>query len=541
MTRAVCHLERADRGCRIISARFVTSEIDERWTSSRLADATAEASLLDAAEAARWVRDRVASLPGRRLDAVCVDADGSVCTWLTAPSSEHSVVVAAFSQGQDTLVGGGAEVNGQAGALSLEATAVQAIADVPGGGASRWSRRGATVTTGRRLAVLALPDAAVRVFLDELDAHGMSPQRVESLWHAMARAWDAVATGEAPGPKADRVVAENQRTTAVVLIDPRGMLCWCWSRGGRLLTGGTIRIGHVEGDEGGVCVESSDVGRLTTDWLAWSAQLGAAPDRVVCVTPGLNGSSGLDDGGLGRALSSVWPGAGVDMVVHDDPVGATLRRLARMDGSSIPETGATTLLPLTRRPARAHRAMHVWAAVAIVAVSCVLAALGIRADRAAGELAAAAVTLGQETRKEVEPIDAQIAASPLMVRELRSLVEQMEQRVARPDSGAVSRPIMQELLTVAMILSGFTEAGVEVEMMDINLVAGRVDVLVPQTAEGTFAAEQLERSLQAVRSSLAWQGRFGTATVGGAMGPRNRYTLTGVWREVSPSAGEGGR
>lgn len=526
-----------------MSARLVAGEVDEVWVASRLNDATAQAGMLDAAEAAAWVRDRMAALPGRRLDAVCVDADGSACTWLTAPSSEHSVVVAAMAQGRDALLTGGGTGDGAtADAFELEACAVQAVDQTPA--QSAWTSRkpagAAQGATGRRLAVLVVPDAVVRVFLDELDGHRIAPRTVESLWHGLSRAWDPAAGGSATtGPRADRVVAESQHPTAVVLVDPRGRLSWSWSRAGVLLTGGGMRLAHAEtplDDEPTARVHRDDVARLTTDWLSWAAQLGAAPTRITCVAPPLaiDSDDTLDAAGLGRSLAAAWPSAGLDMVVHEDPIGATLRRLA---GASVGDhaAGAPSMLPLTRRPARVHRAMHIWLAVAIVAVAAVFAALGIRLDRSASRLSSAAETIRQETRSEVEAIDPQIAASPLMMRELQIAVDEARTRVDRTASPVATKPVMQELLTVAMILSGFADAGVEVEKIDINHIAGRMDVLVPQTSEGTFAAEQLEQSLRAVRAALAWQGRFATGNVGGVGGARNRYQLMGTWREVAPT------
>ena len=543
MSHAVCYLERADRGCRIVSARLVAGEVDEVWVASRLNDTTAQAGLLDATDAAAWVRDRMAALPGRRLDAVCVDADGSACTWLTAPSNEHSVVVAALAQGRDALLtGGGSGEEATADAFALEACAVQAVDQTPSPNA--WTSRKASAAsagaTGRRLAVLVVPDSVIRVFLDELDGHRIAPRTVESLWHGLSRAWDPSADAvPASGPRADRVVAESQHPTAVVLVDPRGRLSWSWSRGGDLLTGGGMRLAHAESvleDEPTALVHHADVARLTTDWLSWAAQLGTAPTRIVCIAPRLthDADDALDAAGLGRSLATAWPSAGLDMVVHEDPIGATLRRLA---GASVAEHTAIapSMLPLTRRPARVHRAMHIWLAVAIVAVSAVFAAMGIRLDRSASRVSSAAESIRQQTRSEVEVIDPQIAASPLMMRELQIAVDAARARVVQTASPVASKPVMQELLTVAMILSGFADAGVEVEKIDINHIAGRMDVLVPQTSEGTFAAEQLDQSLRAVRAAMAWQGRFATGSVGGVGGARNRYQLVGTWRDVAPT------
>lgn len=538
MTHAVCYLQRADRGAHITSARFVAHELDESWSSNRLDQATTQARIDDAADLAHWLAQRVASTPSRQLHTVFVDADGAACTWLTAPSSRHTVVEAVLAQAQSPMLiaSGDAQVDDS---LAIDSLLEDAAA--PRWRLARSTPKSTDSASGTRMPVLITPDATIRLVLDELDADGLAPERVESIWHAIARAWDPTSLinrAPASAPSADRVVVESVDTVGIVLVDLTGRLAWVWSREGRLISAGSVRLAHSSADDAnGVQVQEHTVARLASDWLAWAAQIGVAPRRIVCITPNLDalGEDDLDAGGLGRALAQAWPNATIDMVVHDDPIGATLRRLSRGAASESEPTSSSALLSLTHRPSRSHRAMHRWIAVGLIALAAVLAGMGIRADRAAGRLTANLLEVREESRELVRQVDPVIADSPYMMRELATTVEEAQRRAGGPTVSVAARPILQELHAAAMVLSGFADADVVVESISIDNVGfPSIVVLVPQTPDGSEAAEFLRRALQSVETSIAWEGRFdsgGGVSGQGALGPRNRYRLTGQWRE----------
>src|SRR5690606_3388892 len=141
--------------------------------------------------------------------------------------------------------------------------------------------------------------------------------RVLSLWHAMAAAWDARPTlSDSPD-----VVTTTSPPMAVLLVDPGGRVLWAWSQAGHLLAAGTIRLpqDRHELGSGMVRIGRAEIGRLPTDWLSGSIQLGAVPARIVCITPGA-GSDGDDDdltpARIGEALGAAWPGATIDLAVN---------------------------------------------------------------------------------------------------------------------------------------------------------------------------------------------------------------------------------
>ncbi|HRQ73644.1 MAG TPA: hypothetical protein PLU35_11505, partial [Phycisphaerales bacterium] len=397
MTARACYLERADRGGRIERVRLLGPRDEDSWTL-RAADPSDPVAVGAALrEAAEWVRDRLATT-GDRLSSVCVDADGSLCGWVTSASASPEVVGAMIRQGvagPGEADEGPAPVGGTALSLSPDleiegGASVQPLAEDDADGRQPEHER-------RRLAVLAVPDAAVRLLLDHLDALGVETPRVRSIFHAAALSWDPAARVGA-GAMSDRVVAESVGTSAVVLSDSRGRLLWAWSRGGDLIAAGGMRLPRAQPrpstedeeskprvpDRPEVAVGSAEIARLSGEWLAWASQLGAAPSRITVVMPAAVWTEGGGLGGAAAAIGAAWPGSTIDAAAEDDPISATIRLAMERDDAPGDPRPATSLVALSRRPGRAHRTMMHWASAAVAAAGVGLCVVAAQVWRSAG-------------------------------------------------------------------------------------------------------------------------------------------------------------
>jgi|GEM_PF-637779 len=599
----VCYVTRSGSGSMIRGLRLVAAGLAREWTAPEAqsvssVDSDGPSPAVGAARAgAEFIAQTLAQVGMKRLSAVCLDADGAVCAWLSAPSPEASIVRATIEQSSLEADASGAGV-GAARLLSLSTAApgtgsisdvsVQALATpsrgIEGGRAAGGAGTGGGVrgfasrlrpgksverapASKERYAVLAVPDAPVRVLIDELDARGIEIGAVVTLWHAMASGWDPGA-GE----------GESAPPTAVVLVEPEGRLVWSWSRGGELLAGGTMRLSTfsaraepgkalapVDGGaagggapaHAGVSVDFSvaDAGRLAMDWLAWSAQLGQCPRRVVCLASPNTGSSASGDGPavLGRLLARVWPGTTIDAVVHADAVGATLGRLAglgpRPSHPSTAETNARDALPpgqrprsaltdLSTRPGRADRAQYRWAAGAMVALALLVGATAwqiYRSVDAVRERAADAIkqrsTVLDELRVLVKDDNLPRLGRTQLDDRLAGAQKQLQDvlKVLRPP-----RPVLDETARLLEALDGIP--GVKLTEYEINTVLARATLLLPAPGDDA-SPEEIERSrsagptvLERLRDSpgvLAWKGEAPAFSPQG----QRRYMLTALWPE----------
>lgn len=590
----VCYVTRSGSGSMIRGLRLVAAGLAREWTAPEAqsvssVDSGGPSPAVGAAQAgAEFIAKTLEQVGMKRLASVCLDADGAVCAWLSAPSPEPSIVRATIEQSSLEADASGAGV-GAARLLSLSTAApgtgsisdvsLQALAtpraaadgqDSGGGVATLASRLrpGRSKTrmpaSKERYAVLAVPDAPVRVLLDELDARGIEVGAVVTLWHAMASGWDP-RSGE----------GESAPPSAVVLVEPEGRLVWSWSRGGDLLAGGTMRLStfSTRAETGStlapvdaqatataapahasVSVDFSvaDAGRLAMDWLAWSAQLGQCPRRVVCLASPNTGSSAGGDGPavLGRLLARVWPGATIDAAVHADAVGATLGRLAglgperpqlsKQEPDALPpgQRPRTALTDLSTRPGRADRAQYRWAAGALVALALVVGAAawqvyrsvdGVR-ERTADAIKQRSAVL-DELRVLVKDDNLPRLGRTQLDDRLSGAQKQLQDvlKVLRPP-----RPVLDETARLLEALDGIP--GVKLTEYEINTVLARATLSLP--APGPDATpEEIERSrsagptvLERLRDSpgvLSWKGEAPAFSPQG----QRRYLLSAIWPE----------
>jgi hypothetical protein len=524
----VCYISRAERGSALRSVRLLGQTSDETWPDQGVCAGLSE----DYAAAAAWVRQRLdATRSATSVSVLCLDVDGSACTWLTSPSAEPAVVasVARLAEGE------------RAGTFEFFApgelsSTLQALP------ASPLPASNGTPAPAR-LPVLAIQDVPGRLMVDELDARRVPVESVASLWHVLAWAWDASA---APGVATD-AATDAGPVTAVVLTDPdAGRLVWCWSRGGRLLVAGSQRLrvarADADGPEGqppAVRFGEPQVARLICEWLSWSVQVRAAPGRIMCVlTPG------EDAGVFAEALGKAWPGAAVDAVTVDDPIGVTLRRAAdRLESTprtqvGTPEPG-TGLVALSGRPGLVHRRMHRWRALALVGLAGLMGLVAWRLRLAADDARHAAEAIDSGWRSAVREIYP-AALEPMPGESpLKLLDEELRRRrrdLLPPERTDEPMPILQELETITMVIGAGDFA---LESIDLRSVGSAPRVMVlTRTNEDAYA---LEEAFRRVGGSyvMNWAARFESRPEGTET--RIRVTLTGEWNAAMiKAAGTGG-
>lgn len=592
----VCYLERVAGGSLIRRVRLVgeggPTGLDRSWTAPALTVAAGGdggegeggggvgpggEAVNHTRAAARWVADMLGTLGTRRLAMLCLDPDGSLCTWLSAPSADPTVIRATLVQPDaDGELGGGGAARllalgaGSSAGFGAGDASLQALAtmDRPSGrGRSRAAEAGK-----KRLAVMAVPDAPVRVFLDELDSRGVEVDQVVSLWHALAMAWDP-GRPEPGEPGAERVVATVSPAAAIVAVDPLGRLVWAWSQSGQLVAGGQMRLRTVaggpasaagagapagdelagvpeagtarrveadserpdgRGPEGAVEFTVADTGRLVLDWLSWSAQLGHCPQRVACLGPApVSGADALPDPGLiGRSLGEAWPSATVGVAVHDDPVGATLRRLLSHDIASEHRRAAelevatgsddprAALVSLSARPGRVDRRMHTWVAVGVAAIALVVGSVGWKFHRAAVRADRSIQEANERRRDALASMKGVVAGIEASTNPRQDLQNEIDRLTKQNNAIKAPRPLLTEMAALLNAIAGHDD--VKIDRFDLNPITGVVNLRVPDAETGPRILEQIKK----LPMFMKWDG----STPAGGMNPggERRYNLQGL-------------
>lgn len=606
MTGVACYVERGGSGSLIRSVRLIGPGLARTWLSPDAATGTGPSTqaaqgdspdsggmggfaaegpaLLATRAAAKWIAETLRTGGHQGLELLCADSDGVVCTWLSTPGTDPAILNATLMQGgidadgsATSAGGGGGGVgrllagisSGGGGVGGLPDVSVQALATPEAGDSGGSGRR-------RRVAILAVPDATLRVLLDELDSRGIEVRRTISLQHALAQAWDPGAAGGSGGADPhERVVASSTPATAILLVEPTGRLTWAWSSAGNLLAGGTMLLRTLapepeseEPDAGGarrmaspagngvaggdeamweapplVEFSGADAGRLVMDWLGWSAQLGRSPGRMICLGPAeMRGESGPNEGGagpgaMGAALVRAWPGAMVDLAVHDDPVGVTLGRLLNASGkaSSAASGGAGTdprasLTGLSARPGRADKRMYTWAAAAVLALAGAVGVGGYRMFQA-GSSVEAAIAEAREQRTAAL-VRGEKVIPQLSQRESES-IDLLQSELTRIERTSVAirppQPLLKESLRVIRALEGVKD--IQITTFEFNPIAGSVRFQVPDADTGPQVLERLRAST----GKIVWGGSSSTA------GGGRVYSLQGLFPARDASAGGEGK
>ncbi|MBL8991645.1 MAG: hypothetical protein JNJ48_08715 [Phycisphaerae bacterium] len=578
MSTAVCFVERAASGVALVRLRMFVGRTEKTWTAPL--GERAAANLKDSvAAAARWIAEE-STAGGSRGDLVlCLDPDGAHCGWVTSPTGEETVVAAAVRAAQ----AGGADETGTPPLPWLREADLGVDTSAQG-----LTAAGTALAEAKRLrlAVVATPDLCVRVLLDELDALGRAPARVVGLWHAMAGALAPERASALAGE-----VAVNEPVAATVLIEPSGRLVWTWSRAGALLCAGSMRLrrsvgvpeaaadGRREGEapaEVAVLeVSRHEIGRLITEWLAWSAQLGEAPSSLACAGPSSITVGGLGEdlpqvpgiAAVGHALGAGWSGATVQAAVDEDPVGSVLLRLLEdvRDHGALPTSDArglpvldprTTLLELSQRPGRASRTYYRWAAATLAAGAVGVAALGYRMDRSAAAIREQIDLTRAERASLLDTVKDMVrvaADDPDPVRRLmaeKTRLEQFAEKITpeRPVLAEFGR-VMRALAAVQASMPEPTSSpapgvppanqpapgqALVLKSLTISTTgSGLGSFVVPDAEVGPRLLTEL-RNQPAVGPRISWTGQNSTT-------PTERtFGLRGQWVDPSPSRTAGG-
>lgn len=541
MSGRVCYVARADRGSRIESLRLVGARTDELWSVPLVKPQSAEPSEAEMFDergivaAADWVKSRTTGGKSRSgsLSLVCLDAEGFSAGWLTSPSTERKVVSSVAMAGVSSDEAGSAVGPGlgfyfpsdsESGVQALAVAVEPEVKAVKGKVEAEVPLAPATL----RVPVLVGADAPVRLLLDLLDERNITVDSVTTIWHAMARVWG----GSAESPGRPDIVTEDSGVAAIILIDLRGRLLWCWASKGELLCGGSMRLTSPAAVGRVPAPTPDDAARLTNDWIAWGSQLGIVPRRVACIAADDPVGVGEDSasfraGQFGAKLAGTWGGAGVDLVLDQDPVGATLARLASATADARPdETAISGIERLSFRPGKLHRRMHVWVALAILGGALLAGGAAWKLRSSAEKLADASRAEDARWREAVQasyPALMKLSGDVDLEAELNKIVTRHQQERARNEREPM-RPIIQELETISLAL-----ADPEVDLESIAFSGGSsasviLTVLVPGIKQG----EMVYKSLTAIAGSNieSWQ-QPSFSNVGGKV----KGVFTGRWKD----------
>lgn len=571
MSGVFAFLERWGGGAALVRVRLVDARDQRVWTPSAPDPGSpGDPETIRAAirEAAEWIARQLGDQATRGVLTVCLDADAARCAWLSSPSAEPRVVRAAVMNavtagGDDTGAATPTFWSTQQAGLGLDLS-VQALGSADPAPVAKPARGEPPQPEARaRLAVLAVPDLAARLLLDELDRLGIVVHSVTSLWHAAALAWDPSRAEELHGgtlanaTPADPLLSAAEPVAAVVLVEPAGRLVWCWTRAGVLLAAGTMRLRRVApaaqelalvsavsnteppvplpepAPELEIDFSDADLGRILTDWLAWSLQLGLAPARIVGLGPThlitslkspARNSVGIAS--VTAALATHWTGSVATAAAQNDPVRATLTRLAEaFRGSAEILPISQSLGELAARPSRKTRRMHWWLSSAIVAAVFVLAALTWRIERSGAALRAEAEQAAVDRRAALEKIkdlDPRLLTDPDPIRLVRTKLTQMAdiKKQMKPE-----RPVLP--VFARLIEAVETSPGIRFHMQ------GRLSVSSTGAVTASFAVPDADagaRFLQSLRVDAAALGVDWRGNTTGA-GDSRRYVLAGSWED----------
>lgn len=507
MSVRVCYVRRGDRGHSIRELRLVGQTTDQTYPAAPANNAEPPAPVTAEAGGAWLKQELSATRASGALTFLCLDVEGAACSWLTAPNTEPAVVAALARLGSsDSADGGGQRVGAAIGffAPSPLDSSIQAITS--NGHAARTRglfparkkpAEGEDESHPSRLPVLALTDVPARLLIDALDRLGVAVESTASIWHALAIAWDPSWTS---GPAGDPLAAAaGAQTGAVIVVDPAGRLIWSWSRAGKLVVCGSmrVRLAQPAGSAGEPAAPETpmfgreEVGRLTTEWLSWAAQVGAAPTRITCILPEGDAAGASE---FGQALGKAWPGVAIDAALYADPIGVTLRRVAErleQTPATAAPASATALLGLTQRRGRQHRALYVWSALAIVALAAALGLWAWQLSNHAADTKSAAGGIEGQWRTLVKqhfPDTGPTIGKTDPEREIEIETDRLNKIIRPAVRTEPTRPIMEELETLSMVLGN---SGLALENVELTSQRARVVVVCENVQDAADLLEAL--------------------------------------------------
>jgi len=522
VSERVCLIERDERGERVRAVRLIGQHAEAQWTSPRVDGRYAAEAAEDAEAAAEWIASRL-SVDGDKLGMIVVDTVGAHCAWVQAATADAGAVRTAYGHGGEVAPDefeadfGLEDEPEDSGVLGSRPTTMDAAIEPLGPAYDS--------PTGLRVGVMVAPDAIVRLFIDALDDQGVDFTGVRSLWHVLGL---VAGPDQQDASASSRVVADSPTVSGGVLVQPDGRLIWSWCREGAVLAAGSQRVAlHDDGP----IVSRHDVARLVNDWVAWSAQVGVTPGRILVVSCPLAWEKSTGDPesltapSMASAISELWPDAVLDIDVQDDPVLTLLRRADTFAEDNL-EPGHA-LASLATRPGRSMRRGYQLMGLALAALGILLAALGFRWQSKVEGVRQDAARIQQESLADMVRVEEMLekpgeitgALVPIMKLNAEVDLATRASEVKRPEGA----PMIRELENVSFLLG---ELGDRVELQKIEASGFGGFTVQLSTEEAAIVGEinGLLNDLDMNSGALRWQARA-TST-----GSRYTVNLNGFWQ-----------
>lgn len=521
MSLRTCLVEREEHGDRIRRVRLLGRHAEAVWESPHALGAASSSPDEDVRSAADWIANRL-SLDGDRLGPIVLDTTGAHCAWVQTATAEAGAVRAAYGRGGESALDEfEAEMDyedeeEQAGVLGGRLTPLEASIEALGPAYDS--------DQGLRVGVVVAPDAIARLLLDELDDRGIGPTGVTTLWHALAL---AVGPSEADSSTPSRVVADSPTVGGCVVVQPEGRLLWAWGLGGRLVAAGSMRLPM---HDDAPIVGEKDVARLVNDWVAWSAQVGVAPGRVLVLACPLaldhstGEAHGLSAPRLAITLADLWPDAVMDIEVDDDPVREVLRRADGIDADDL--TPGRSLSALSTRPDRKVRRGYQLLGLALAMFGLAMMAVGYRWQSQIGAVRADASRVREAYMADIEAVENTLG-KPGVIRgdmvPIIRLANEVDQATRTSEAKrAAPRPVLEELEGVSLLLQ---ELGDRVELTKIEV--SHLTFQVTMRSEDAAVVGDINRLLNELDlngRALRWQ-----VTSDAQRGTTYQVRMIGTW------------
>jgi len=500
------------------SVMLITDSSSETWSAPSLPespDALVLRSRID--EASKWASSQPAVK--RRIGTVVLDISDATCRWVQSPSAAAPVVAATLrtqtEEWSSRLPLGGVEPiidelpNERSFEFVRSRVESRSAGKRPDALAKDPTNTGST-ESGARMAVLIMPDALVRLWLDRMDRSGVNIDSVLSLWHALALSWgDEKASG----------------VRAVVMVEGEGRIVWAWADGARLIVGGSLQLERPETDEASPPHKhraEAAAQRISLDWVTWSAQLGVAPDEVLVIAEARDPLAEQ----LVGSLSDRWDGIPARQIRSDHPLRETVARAA----ASIRSVARADRGPrlwmsrLSTRPTRATRRRFLAGSLALVLLAVAVVGLGYRLAREGASRYEQGSEIRNETFAKVRD------AVPGFV-ETQNISIQLRQRIAELESAPTfvdpppPRPIYEDMqLFLDILQDEFPNAEIRrIKYSQGGTNANEIEIELESPSERTA----LVARLPSLPTRTAWELRRNSRSTSTTIAD-----LVGTWREA---------
>ena len=556
MSGVICYIQRAEQGLLPVRLQLISAEREDVWSFPDILADDRPALMRALGEAASWMVHQLKNRGQLTLDALILDADGTLCSWLSTPSTDPLAVnailrQAAMPMGDDekaSAIGSPPHLAINPDLQVPSGVTVQPL-DIPPASPQHDAVGKATdddAAHRRRLGVLTVNDSTVRLLMDELDNQNIETGCISTIFHAMTSVLDSEHTTPGSSAHSDRIIeSPSASTTAQIVLDSdRGRLLWTWSRMGIPIAAGSARVPQTitleqdahekEYERVHTALDRPELARLATAWIAWATQLGASPAQIKVVLPE-DAWAGSES--LGETLIALWPGATVDIVFDDTPLDMVLSSFATQCArhshtGKIAQCRAEPLATLAQRPGRQHRSMYRWSALAIALAACGMGIFAWKIRASARDATARAAESRQAWRditaallpKSAEGLRATKSFDSQTMSDLQSELTKRTKALA-PIKTDPEMPVLEELETLSFVLGN---PDYKIEQIAINKLGVFLTLTVPNTA----AYEELTESLGQIAGSHISKWESSVIQRQNSRSPNQgvQCNFTGIWK-----------